>query len=245
MNSEGTILWLSGWGIDDDVFNPQREQLRSRLPAWRHKAALYYDAKAPEQMYAYVKEAVYACRKASGGPLLLAGWSLGGLLALRVAGELGADGLILLGTTARFVRPRGESELGWPEAYLRQMCSALKHDRAKTERRFRKTLFTPRELERGLEGLLPTAGRWPDQAMLAGLELLRHEDHRLLLPGITCPVLVVHGLDDTVCPFGAAKELHKSLPRGSLLVVEDCGHIPFLGRETETADAIRSWWDER
>lgn len=231
--------------MGDDIFDPLREQLRSRLSGWRHTAALYYRAETPEQIYASVKAAANACRQASGGPLLIAGWSLGGLLALKAASELGADGLVLLGATACFVRQRGESDLGWPDAYLRQMISAFRHDRAKTEGQFRKTLFTPRELERGFGGNLPAAGRWPDQAMLAGLELLRYEDCRPLLPGIVCPVLVVHGLADAVCPFGAARELHRSLPRASLLAVEDCGHIPFLGREAETAEAIRSWWCER
>ncbi|MDH4619515.1 alpha/beta fold hydrolase [Brevibacillus sp. AY1] len=245
MNSCSTILWLTGWSIDDDVFNPLRDQLRSRLPEWRHSVAHYYDAKTPEQMHVIAKVAAHACRQASDGPLLIAGWSLGGLLALRLAGELGAEGLVLLGSTARFIRPRGETDLGWPDAYLRQMSSALKHDRAAVEWNFHKNLFTPRELERGIHEMLPAAGRWPNQALLAGLELLRHEDCRPLLPGIACPVLVVHGQDDIVCPFGAAKELHKSLPRASLLAVEDGGHAPFLGRETEVADAIRSWWYER
>lgn len=238
-------MWLSGWSFGDVIFNPLRERLRCRMPMWLHYEAQYYEADSPERMLATVKEAANECLQASGRPFLIAGWSLGGLLALRAAGELEVDGLVLLGATARFVRPRGEAGLGWPEAYLRQMNSALKRDRTKTESNFRQTLFTPYEIERGFDGKLPAVGRWAEQAMSDGLELLRREDCRPLLPGITCPVLVIHGQADAVCPFGAAEELHKSLPRSKLLAVEDCGHIPFLGREAETADVIRSWWDER
>lgn len=240
-------MWLSGWSVDDAIFNVQREQLRSRLPAWRHIAVLYYEAETAEQMYAYVKEAVFACRKATDGLLWLVGWSLGGLLALRIVAELGADGLILLGATACFVRSGAEAPLGWPDAYLRQMSLAVgqEQERIPTENRFRAILLSPRERSDGLESRLPAVGRWSKQALLAGLKLLRHEDYRTLLPGITCPVLVVHGLADIVCPFGAARELHQSLAQATLFTVEEGGHIPFLGREAEIADAIRGWWHGR
>jgi pimeloyl-[acyl-carrier protein] methyl ester esterase len=135
--------------------------------------------------------------------------------------------------------------MGWPDAYVRQMASAMKRDRTSVELKFREGLFTAGELGRGLVGLLPPAGAWPDDAMLAGLDILRREDCSTLLPGIACPALVVHGRDDTVCPIGAAQELHKTLPRASLLAMEQCGHAPFLGRETETAEAIRRWWHEQ
>lgn len=245
LNSEGAILWLSGWSFGDDIFNRLKKQWMIRMPKWRHYGAHYFDADTPERMHATVKETANECHQASGRPFLMVGWSLGGLLALSVVEELEADGLVLLGATARFVRSRDEAGLGWPEAYLRQMNLALKRDRTKTESNFRQTLFTPYEIERGFDGKLPAVGRWADQAMSAGLELLRREDCRPVLPGITCPVLIIHGQADAVCPFGAAEELHKSLQRSKLLAVEDCGHIPFLGREAETADVIRSWWDER
>jgi pimeloyl-[acyl-carrier protein] methyl ester esterase len=244
-NVGGKMLWLTGWSIGDSVFDPLRDELRHRLPEWRHFSAHYYKAETPERMYEEARAAAHACRPASGEPLLLAGWSLGGLLALRLAGELEADGLVLLGSTARFVRPRDEAYRGWPDAYLRQMSAALKKDRAEVEHKFRAALFTQTELECGLLEHLPKAGEWPGYALSAGLDLLRSEDCRPLLPGITCPALVVHGRADAVCPFGAAKELQESLPRASLLAVEDCGHVPFLGREALIAEAIRSWQHER
>ena len=56
---------------------------------------------------------------ASRAPLLIGGWSLGGLLALRLAAKGLADGLVLFAATARFIRPKEQTDLGWAEPYVR------------------------------------------------------------------------------------------------------------------------------
>ncbi|AJY74718.1 alpha/beta hydrolase [Paenibacillus beijingensis] len=176
------------------------------------------------------------------GPLLIAGWSLGGLLALRLAAQGLADGLVLLAATARFVRPKHETDRGWPDGYVRRMSAALAGDRQAVETQFRSILFTDAECESGLDASLPAAGSWTTPALLAGLDLLRREEQLTRLPEIDCPVLLVHGTDDKVCPFGAAQEMGELLPQAELIAAEGCGHVPFLGREAQTAEAVRRWW---
>ncbi|MBW7475147.1 hypothetical protein K0T92_10345 [Paenibacillus oenotherae] len=297
----GTILWLSGWSIADAAF----DSLRGSLPEWRHAAAGYAHAESPEQFYAIADAAARECRQAAAGPLLLAGWSLGSLIALRLAwnglanqppsgtaggpadgtahglasgtahglaggtawkpgGSAGSDdgesavlpaggspngpvnrlvdGLILLSGTACFVRPKGESSLGWPDIYVRQMSSALKQNREAVEIKFRETLLTASERLEGYSDRLPPAGSWSTEALLAGLGLLRSEDCRPLLPGLAIPSLLIHGTDDTVCPPGAAQELCHELPDAQYMPMAGSGHAVGLTRYEETADAIRRWW---
>lgn len=176
-------------------------------------------------------------------PLLVAGWSLGGLLALRLAGQGLADGLVLLAATARFVRAKEESDKGWPDGYIRTMIPALAEDRQAVETRFRRTLFTAAERKSGLDAALPAAGSWTAAALTGGLQLLRQENRLSGLPETSCPVLLVHGTDDQVCPYGAALEMLELLPKAHLIGVPGCGHVPFLGREAKTAEEIRRWWD--
>lgn len=271
--SAATVLWLSGWSFDDAVF----AALRGHLPEWRHIAVRYEHAGSPEQFFALASAAAEASRRSTAGPLLLAGWSLGSLLALRLAADgladgglaadgrsdgglaagglaadellagdrIAADGIVLLSGTARFVRPKGETSLGWPDAYVRQMSAAIKQDRRAVELKFRGLLLTPRELENGFARKLPPAGSWSTEALQAGLSLLRNEDCRDLLPAITVPALLIHGAEDAVCPVGAAVEICGKLPRAKLVVLDACGHAPCLTRHQETADAIRSWWHEQ
>ena len=46
-----------------------------------------------------------------------------------------------------------------------------------------------------------------DPALIAGLEVLQREECLSLLRAIDCPVLLIHGTEDRICPYGAAEEL--------------------------------------
>ncbi|MNR37546.1 Alpha/beta hydrolase family protein [compost metagenome] len=61
---------------------------------------------------------------------------------------------------------------------------------------------------------------------------------------IDCPILVVHGTGDKICPYIAALELVAGLPQAELFTIPDSGHVPFLGREADTVDKLRRWWHE-
>lgn len=107
--TSGTILWLCGWSMPDAIFDRTREL----LPDFHHLSVDYSNADSPEKMLLLTEIAVKkflnvdgeACRtRAFNGPLLIGGWSLGGLLALRLAIKGFADGLVLFGTNARFTR---------------------------------------------------------------------------------------------------------------------------------------------
>ncbi|HUC90537.1 MAG TPA: alpha/beta hydrolase [Paenibacillus sp.] len=232
--SVSAMLWLGGWSMPDQVFEP----LRSLLPEFRHYSVEYGSADSQAIMLDMIQAAALAARSE---PLIVAGWSLGGLAALRLAAEGLADGLVLLASTAKFVRSKAERNLGWPDAFLRHMIHALARDREAVEADFRTKLFTEEERERGLESLIPNTGQWTREALLAGLGLLRDANLLSDLPDIACPALVVHGTDDSVCPYEAALELSDALPQAELLTLHGCGHAPFLGRESVVAEEIRRW----
>lgn len=241
----GTILWLTGWSMPDTVF----DSLRSELPDFDHVSVDYSQSDTPEEIFERVE---YAAAEHSGQafflrkPLLIAGWSLGALLALRLAALELADGLVLLAGTARFTRPKDRKDLGWPDAYVRQMIASIAKDRQSVEALFRRSLFTEAEWEAGLDAQLPPVGSWSGPALIAGLHILRNEDYISRLPAIHCPILLLHGHDDKVCPYGAAEEIAaRAKAQVKVIAWTECGHVPFVGREIELAEAIRSWWHER
>ncbi|KRF21468.1 alpha/beta hydrolase [Paenibacillus sp. Soil787] len=249
-STRGTILWLTGWSMPDTVF----DQLRELLPDFHHMSVDYSDADSPEKMLLLTETAAENIRssdistgktRAFRGPLLIGGWSLGGLLALRLAVKGLADGLVLFAATARFTRPKEELDRGWADAYVRHMITGLTKDPQGVETKFRQAMFTEAEWEAGLGKRFPLIGRWATPALIAGLQILRSEEVLSGLPEIKCPILLVHGTEDQICPYNAAAELAAQLPQAELLSIPGSGHAPFLGREDEIAKELRRWWDEQ
>lgn len=66
----------------------------------------------------------------------------------------------------------------------------------------------------------------------------RH-DSSDLLPGLTCPVSIVHGLEDALIPPERAREMQAALPNAFLTELPGVGHMPMLEAPAETAQALR------
>ncbi|RAP77279.1 alpha/beta fold hydrolase [Paenibacillus montanisoli] len=226
----GTILWLTGWSMPAAIFSG----LQARLPGFQHVKADYTAVHTAEEMLALTEN---AARNNKGA--LIAGWSLGALLALRLAANGLAGGLLLISGTAGFIRPHGV----WPDLHVRQMMTSIMQNRHAVETKFRKLLFTDSERKAGMEELLPQTGSWTTSALIAGLNVLRSEEYLSRLNQIKCPVLLIHGVEDTVCPYGAVKELSVKLSQAALVTLEESGHVPFLGKEEAVATAVRRWWN--
>lgn len=245
-DTNGTILWLTGWSMPNSVF----DKLQALLPEYHHASINYSEVDSLEEMLVLTESAAREFRVSAAdrsfselhSPLLIGGWSLGGLLALRLAAKGFADGLVLLAATARFTRPKEQIDRGWQDVYVRQMILALKKDRLAVENNFRRMLFIDAEWESGLGAALPPIGSWTTPALITGLQVLRDEECLSYLPEIQCPVLLIHGVEDKICPYGAAEEMLALLPQGRLITIGECGHVPFLGREEGIAEEIRRWW---
>lgn len=249
LSTIGTILWLTGWSMPNAVFG----KLQALLPDYHHVSLDYSKAGSLEEMLALTETAArnsreFAAASSSStgfhGPLLIGGWSLGGLLALRLAARGLADGLVLLAATARFIRPKEQLNRGWPDGYVRQMIAVIHKDRQAVEENFRQNLFTDAEKHAGLGAKLPPIGSWSTPALITGLQVLRSEECLSQLPNIKCPVILIHGTEDKICPYSAAEEMLAQLPHVELITIGGCGHMPFLGREEGIAKEIRRWWNE-
>lgn len=233
----GTVLWLTGWSMPHSVF----DRLRESMPDFKHATVDYSEADTTEKMLLLTET---AARKIQP-PLLIGGWSLGGLLALRLAVKGLADGLMLFAAPARFTRPKEESDLGWADAYMRQMIAGLSIDRETVETKFRRMLFTETEREAGIDRKLPQSCVWTVPALITGLQILRNEEVLSRLNHVRCPAILFHGTEDKICPYSAALELTSFVPQAMLHTIPSCGHAPFLGREEEIAERFRRWWHDQ
>ena len=141
--------------------------------------------------------------------------SMGGLLAMELLPE-SCKKLVLISSTAKFCAAEGYA-CGTHEKVLRRMILQLKRDPEAVLAEFYKNVHFPHPT------LKPSPGTSHEE-LVGGLEYLLESDVRNMVPGISIPVLLLHGADDRIIPSGAAEWLHGHLPDSELKIIENDGH---------------------
>lgn len=222
MANNPAILWLPGWGMSHELWNP----IRSRFPSCHHVLPDHTRVTRADEFMIMIKKEL---GRIGHLPLIVVGWSMGGMLAQRLAAQYPVAGLVLISTTGRFVRSREERHLGWPEAYVTRMHRGLSEDCERVMEAFYLRMLTePERLEKPCSFHEKGRNGWTLGALLAGLAYLREEDCRPFFPALFCPTAIIHGKDDTICPFAAGEELAAGIPGAAFRPIEDGGHAPLI-----------------
>ncbi|MFS0919153.1 alpha/beta fold hydrolase [Brevibacillus sp. 179-C 1.1 NHS] len=226
------MLWLTGWGMSECSWHA----VRSQFPAYQHITPHYSDVTDSLQFYERVEAEV---RSLSAQELIVVGWSMGGMLGIRLASQYPVSGLVLIGTTARFTHEQQDLHRGWHPAVLRRMKKQLSIARERVMDSFVEQMLTPKEREQigQLVGL--DCQQWSLSALLAGLTYLEKEDCRPLLSSLSCPTLVIHGTEDAICPLAAGEELASSLAGAHFVPIPDCGHAPHVFVPVVVGDSLK------
>lgn len=181
---------------------------------------------------------------------VIAGWSLGGQLALVWARRHPQQvaRVALIASTPRFVSTPDWAH-GMAAATLAGFAAELAADPAATLRRFL-LLATrgdaqARAVTRRLDAALaarPTA----DHTVLARtLDWLRDTDLRALLPDIRQAVLVLHGDRDRITPPAAGEYLAAHLPQARLVTLSGAAHVPFISDPDAVCKLMTDFCNER
>jgi len=179
-------------------------------------------------------------------PVILVGWSLGGMLALRLAQNNAARlaGLALLSTTPSFrLRP------GWMHACADDVFERFQESLETNENRLLERFFAlmlqgdDLDRRRYLEIVRQAVDRRhpaTPAGLRAGLDLLDALDLRDALADVSVPLLVVHGLRDAIVPAGAAQFLAGRLPDADLRLLQ-AGHAPHLTQPQAFNTLLEEW----
>lgn len=226
------MLWLTGWGMPDSSW----DAVRTQFPAYQHIAPLYADVADPKQFYERVEKEV---RSRHAEELIVVGWSMGGLLGLRLASHYPVSALVLIGTTACFTREPEERSKGWNPVILQRMKRQLKTARERVMATFAEQMLTSKERQQSVQLVEQDDHKWSLEALIAGLSYLEEEDCRSFLFSLACPSLVIHGTDDVVCPLAAGEELAKSLLHAEFVEIPGCGHAPHVFAPDVVGDSLK------
>ena len=238
------LVLLHGWGLHSGVWSELLPALASRhrvhaidLPGHGRSAAIPvqgFDA-AVEQVATLVPERSIVC-----------GWSLGGLVAQRLArlrpGKVRA--LALVSTTPCFVQREG-----WTDAMKATTHAAfaagLRENRGATLDRFVRLSALngarSREAIRAFTRRLEDRGAPSAKALDATLQWLLEVDLRKDTGALDLPALVIHGARDALAPVAAGRWLAARLPRATLLELPDAAHLPFFTHRDPFVETLESF----
>ena len=170
----------------------------------------------------------------------VAGLSMGGYIALEIMRQAPdrVTRLALLDTSAR---PDTQEKIKFRQELID--LARIGQFKGVTPRLLPKLIHPERMADAEMvESILAMAERVGRDAFLRQQRLLMNRpDSRHDLSLIHCPTVVVCGRQDDLTPLADSEEMAEKIPRGKLVVIEDCGHLSTMERPRAVSAVLRYW----
>ena len=172
---------------------------------------------------------------------ILAGFSMGGAIAVRLAAtdeEAVFSKLALLAAAAPIFTMRDDFPYNLPKSAVDDLIALIHIDRPKMLSDFGKIFSATKSaisegLVSWLNGINISSSSY---AMVQCLIALRDTDLRADLAKIAIPTLIMHGKKDKICSFDLAEQMKAGIANSHIVAFEDSGHSLFL-EETKKFNA--------
>lgn len=244
------LLLIHGWGMHGGVWSEVAKKLAADFQVHLVDLPGYGLSKAERQIEIRdvhpLDSIVAELSTYFAEPLTVAGWSLGGQVALRWARNEPAKvkNLILVASTPCFAE-REDWSFGMEKIVLEKFAAELELNHAATLRRFITLQLRGSENERELLAMLReqlfSRGEPDIKALRVGLDILRDVDLRGELQHVSQPTLVIAGERDKLTPPQASHYLAQAIPSVQLVEIQGAAHAPFLSHPNEFVQIVKSF----
>ena len=238
------LVMIHGWGMHSGVWQPLIKRLSAKymlylvdLPGMGNSRPV-----EPYHLYNLADEVAEVIPGVSD----VLGWSLGGLVAQRIALNQPdrIRRLVLVGSTPKFV-----SAPDWPAgvdpANFSAFAESVNHDYKAAILQFL-TLQCMQSSDRRatikqLRASFDTRPTPTQTTLQRALHILLESDLRAEIANIRKPTLLIHGDRDTLTPVQAAHWMMQQLPHGFLRVISGAAHAPFLSHSDQFVEALNQF----
>lgn len=237
------LVLLHGWGLNSGVWQSLAEKLKNDfrihlvdLPGYGINCGLvpeHYDLDTLAQMVA---------EKLPSQSRLL-GWSLGGLVAQKIAttSSVQIERLILVASSPKFVAEPPD----WPGTnaeVLKTFKDKLSVDIDKTVERFLavQALGSP-SMRADIKALQLAISGYPSASEIAlkrGLDILSSVDLRADVDRINVPVIRIYGAKDSLVPKASIDAIKAYDRAAQIKIFERSSHAPFISEIAEFCDFL-------
>ena len=170
----------------------------------------------------------------------VAGLSMGGYIALEIMRQA-PDRVIRLALLDTSARPDTQEKIKFRQELID--LARIGQFKGVTPRLLPKLIHPERMADRELvESIMEMAERIGRDAFLRQQRLIMNRpDSRHDLALIHCPTVVICGRQDGLTPLADSLEMTEKIPRGKLVVIEDCGHLSTMERPRAVSAVLRYW----
>lgn len=238
---DSDLVLLHGWGLNAEVWRCIAEPLSAQFRL--HLVDLPGFGRSQGFGALTLDEMVEALLPRLPEKATLLGWSLGGLVASRLALRYPqrVARLITVASSPRFTADDAQ----WPGIKPDTLASfqqQLSEDYQRTVERFLalQTLGTQnaRQDARTLKEVVLSQPIPPVEVLAGGLEILRSVDLREEMDALSVPLLRIYGYLDGLVPRKTAALLDARWPQSASLVIEKAAHAPFISHPQAFCEAV-------
>ncbi len=221
------------------------QQCRQRLPDWINSCCIDLPGygECTDVVASTLDDYVEHVALQLSQPVMVVGWSLGGLVSLKLAQRYPekVSALFQVATSPKFVQDEN-----WQTAIeasvFQQFASQLETNRDKTIRRFLalqvRGTDTSMQTLRQLQHSIDERGLPKAEALFTGLKILSDTDLTHDLQHIKSPVTWLLGDKDALVPVELAETLKQIPLHVDIQVLAGAGHAPFISHPDAFIDAL-------
>jgi len=220
------LILIPGWAHDASAMEDLRKHLEDTANVSSISTGDLWSANKEASFQSPYAQNLVKLIKKTGDRVFIAGWSLGGMIALETAAHQPdlVAGLVLISSTAKF-RADKSWTAGVTTGALRAMKSMFKSDPRGVLRQFFKNVaFRLEGKNETLALKIEKACAMNPLELSAGLEYLSVTDLRNEATKVNIPVLILHGKQDIIIPVEAGIALKNMLPISKIRVYDNYGH---------------------
>ncbi|TEU24865.1 MAG: alpha/beta fold hydrolase [Gammaproteobacteria bacterium] len=217
------LVLLHGWGFNSDLFNELVEKYKDQYRIT--KIDLPGHGRSDDVSGGLDEWCNEIIKILPNNPTLL-GWSLGGLLAIKIASKIKISKLILVASSPKFVRSKDWS-YGINADNFQQFSDALQLNLSKGLKRF---VSLQTQDKNQLKALNQSIDKFPatTTALNQGLEILLNTDLIAEFNALKTPIEIILGKRDTLIPVEISEWYQQQTP-----TILNTGHLPFIHQDFE------------